>query len=310
MNTSSKQPQSQQLIQPESSNKIANTTSEQYRKRTPNSYFGYPKKYSLGLFDSRFGITKSRFLELIQEAKQLWEKPLGIILFEYAQGAPFKLNLIFDERQKKTIESEKLKQTLEVDNQCYDKYIDEYNRESDDISNIETEYEIKSNSFKSRQERHNSKIEYWNANGGAPEDEYSQLRAESSQLKTEGDLLENERQSLNERISNHNSLAQRINDLTAEYNFNIELFNGKFVESGDFEKGSYDPSSNEINIYEFREEADLRIAIAHELGHALGFSHTSDPRSVMYFKLRNQDIRHLHLTTQDLSLLKNTFNNY
>ena len=159
-------------------------------------------------------------------------------------------------------------------------------------------------------DNHNSQIEYWNANGGAPEDEYSQLNEESSQLNAEGEVLENERQALNERISNQNSLAQRINDLGSEYNFNVELFNGKFVETGDFEKGEYDPTSNEINIYEFKEEADLRLAIVHELGHKLGFSHTSDPHSIMFFKLKKQDIRHLHLTKQDLNLLDSTFRKF
>lgn len=45
------------------------------------------------------------------------------------------------------------------------------------------------------------------------------------------------------------------------------------------------------------------MTLAHELGHALGLKHTTDPKSLMYPYLKEQDIHNFKLTDSDLDLL-------
>ncbi|NUF17294.1 matrixin family metalloprotease, partial [Acinetobacter lactucae] len=68
-----------------------------------------------------------------------------------------------------------------------------------------------------------------------------------------------------------------------------------------FHKGLF--SQNQIQIYGYASLNDLRLTLAHELGHALGLKHTTDPKSLMYPYLREQDIHNFKLTDSDLELL-------
>lgn len=59
-----------------------------------------------------------------------------------------------------------------------------------------------------------------------------------------------------------------------------------------------------IDIYYFEDEDDLRITIAHELGHALGIGHTDDPATLMY-PLKSKTNEHLKIITEvDLGYLR------
>lgn len=59
-----------------------------------------------------------------------------------------------------------------------------------------------------------------------------------------------------------------------------------------------------IDIYFFEDKDDLRITIAHELGHALGIGHTDDPATLMY-PLKSKANEHLEIVTEvDLRYLR------
>src|SRR5436190_875481 len=61
-----------------------------------------PIAYSLGQFDTKFGISKTDFLSAVATAEAIWEKPIGKELFNYTPDGALKINLIYDARQDAT----------------------------------------------------------------------------------------------------------------------------------------------------------------------------------------------------------------
>jgi hypothetical protein len=265
----------------------------------------YPLKYSLGTFDGRFGITTRTFLDLVDQAKVLWETPVGMLLFQYDPSAPFKINLVYDEREERRIDERRMRTQINAAGKSFNDLKREYDSELDEKNELETSYNNRVFIFNKNMSRHKSKVSTWNDKGGAPPDDYAALQHEESDLKKTEESLERERTLLNNLISRVNALGREVNDLVSKYNLQIANYSGRFVGSREFEKGVFD--GKEINIYEFDDESDLKATIVHELGHALGFPHVDDPNAIMYYKLEKQDLQTLHLTQADLDLLQHHF---
>ena len=84
-----------------------------------------PIPYSLGAFDSRFGISKTYFLSALSDAEAVWEKPFNRELFVYAQKNDkaedtLKINLIYDFRQEATSKLASLGITVQDTRASYD----------------------------------------------------------------------------------------------------------------------------------------------------------------------------------------------
>ena len=56
---------------------------------------------------------------------------------------------------------------------------------------------------------------------------------------------------------------------------------------------------DEINIYQFQQKDDLKLTLAHELGHYLGFEHVSDSKAIMHYLIGDQDMKKLTLSPDD-----------
>lgn len=49
----------------------------------------------------------------------------------------------------------------------------------------------------------------------------------------------------------------------------------------EFDKGDYHSRSGELNIYQFDDDRDLLLVLAHEFGHALDMDHVLDDQAIM-----------------------------
>lgn len=263
---------------------------------------GQPLPYSLGQFDARFGISQEDFLKHIAAAEKVWEDADGRELFRYAPDAAFKVNLIFDERQQRTIDARKLEDSLEKAQATQESLKQKQDRVLALYGTEKREYETLLAEFEKRLAEYDADVDKWNKRGGAPEDEYDRLQKEAKSLERMQNDLEAARRSVN-------ALAEQVNRFSKEQvavigKYNDEL--GKYVNrygssSEEFDQGDY--AGTEINVYQFDDMAHLRLVLAHELGHALGIGHTENPRSVMYRLMQEQDAQVLVLTGEDLAAL-------
>ncbi|MEX2191689.1 MAG: matrixin family metalloprotease [Bacteroidota bacterium] len=274
------------------------------RLSVPSSY---PIKYSVGEVDPRFGISRERFLTLVRESEEKWEEPLGVSLFEYDPTSDFLVNLTFDHRQQRTLDARQAKAALDDRETSIQSLMSEYNRVGEEHLRLKRRYETELSAFTQRLDRHNASVANWNRKGGAPPEEFEKLKEEEKRVAEAKLLLDGTLASLNDAVNLQNTLAQRVNALADEFNLDVNLYNGRFVESREFEQGQYDGKG--ITVFQFTEESDLRVALMHEFGHALGFGHVETPEAIMHRRLEKQEMQNPVLTEDDLDLLKSKFTN-
>ena len=81
------------------------------------------------------------------------------------------------------------------------------------------------------------------------------------------------------------------------YNSKLNAYQSRYGEAREFDQGEYNGS--QINIYQFRDLPELRLVLAHELGHALGMNHTENSASIMYYLMQDQDMDAPALSPED-----------
>ena len=263
-----------------------------------------PVAYSIGAFDSDFGISKATFLESLKEAETIWEKPVGRNLFDFEEDGELKINLIYDYRQETTAKIQDKNQEVSAERASYDVLMAQYLEIKNIFSEMEMEYRLKVSAFEKKQNDYNQRVELWNSRGGAPQKTYDSMAQEEKELEAEiGEIRQMERE-LNKMVLDLNNRIDTINALARELNLSVaELENIDRERGEEFTQGEYRTTAdgNEINVYEFSTKQKLVRLLAHEFGHALGILHVEDPGAIMYYLNENTNGA---LTQDDLLALK------
>lgn len=260
-----------------------------------------PIEYSLGTFDTRFGISKVDFLADVAVAEKMWETAIGKDLFRYSSGGSLAINLMYDERQATADKNKQLSaqvsQTQAQANIAKVAFEDLKAR----YEAARDRYKSLSDAFASKLAAYNADVESWNRRGGAPSAEYKRLEAQKAELQALQDQAK-------AAMAEANALADQVNAKVNQYNTLVRSENSvirTINQSADreFEQGEYvsDVDGRRINVYEFDGKNKLVRLLAHEMGHALGLDHNEDPDSIMYYLNQSKVIE---LSEADLASLK------
>ena len=264
---------------------------------------GEPIEYSLGEIDSRFGLSHGEVLERLQEAEAAWEKNAGKNLFEYKETGNLKIRFVFDERQERTIAEDKLNVNLEQLEDKHDEIIDKYGDLSKNYNQKLAAYKSGVKEYEKKLDKYNDAVSDWNKNGGT-EDEFNDLKEEKEELDEMRQKLEKERVEVNNLAGKTNNLAVQEKNLVNTYNSSLLTYKERYGEGKEFDQGLYDGRDKSITIYQFHDASDLRLVLAHEMGHALGIDHLENPSSVMYYLMKDQSLEVLQLTPEDIAAVK------
>ncbi|WP_368678241.1 matrixin family metalloprotease [Acinetobacter lactucae] len=260
-----------------------------------------PLKYRIAFIDPRFQITKEQLVEVSQQAAEIWQKETGKTYFIYDSQAQLSINLIYDDHQMiKDVQQNSLN-TLLQKQEIWRLKNEEIILNKQEVAQLSTDLNKKKASLKAEFEQYQQDVARFNQG----EQQYSSannLKEWQKQLEQKSENLGNEFNSLNFKIQALNLKIKELNreqsDLSAlKTQFKLE----QKTSIEPFHKGLF--SQNQIQIYGYASLNDLRLTLAHELGHALGLKHTTDPKSLMYPYLKEQDIHNFKLTDSDLDLL-------
>ncbi|MDO8496090.1 MAG: matrixin family metalloprotease [bacterium] len=266
-----------------------------------------PVFYSIGTIDSRFGITKEKFLSTTKEAEAIWEDDANQNLFDYKDDARFKINLIFDDRQEQTLEANYSKEEIESYRAQYDSMAADYKSLANSYERDLALYNSNVAIFEKRLADYNDWVSEINSRGGATPKERQKLEEERKELESEKNILDSQRLALNDRASRLNFLGDSVNSLGRKLNITVDIHNQRFGDGREFEQGQT-IGKKEINIYQFDTIGDLRLVLAHELGHAIGLEHVENPKSLMYYLMDQQNPQNPVLSSEDLSALNDRCN--
>lgn len=235
-----------------------------------------PITYSIGSFDTRFGITKTAFIETIKESEMVWEDALDKQLFQYSATGTMKINLLYDYRQEATDSLRGVDVTIKQDRASYEKVRAQYD-------SLRAEYDLKKRQYD------NQVRAYENGDRTSKQD-VDELNADGKEL--------------NKLAAEINAAANLLNDIIKKLNMKVNVFNTIGASTGEeFSEGEYirDKEGERINVYQFDTEAKLRRLLQHELGHALGLNHVDNQKAIMY---RVNLSTNEKLTPDDLAELK------
>jgi hypothetical protein len=260
-----------------------------------------PVRYALGSVDERFGMGGGEIMDLMRQAEEAWDRSVGKNVLEYDPQAALKVNFVFDERQRQTLETRRLESQLEKVETTQAGISDDYDRLAAQYAKKLAEYKADVAAYERDFKKYDKKVAEWNRTGGT-EKEYEKLVSEGKEFVERRDSLEEERRAVNALVDRMNALAKQDKRLVEAYNSELATYRERYGGERQFDQGVY--TGQEINVYQFREAGDLRLVLAHELGHALGLAHTDDPASVMYYLMGEQDVERLTLTQEDTEALR------
>ncbi|MBJ8439131.1 matrixin family metalloprotease [Acinetobacter lactucae] len=260
-----------------------------------------PLKYRIAFIDPRFQITKEQLVEVSQQAAEIWQKETGKTYFIYDSQAQLSINLIYDDHQMLKDEQQNNLDGLLQKQEAWRIKNEEIVLNKQEVAQLSTDLNEKKISLRAEFEQYQQNVIRFNQ-GEQQFYRADNLKERKKQLEQKSEDLRIESNSLNFKIQALNLKIKELNreqsDLSAlKTQFKLE----QKTSIKPFHKGLF--SQNQIQIYGYASLNDLRLTLAHELGHALGLKHTTNPKSLMYPYLKEQDIHNFKLTDSDLDLL-------
>lgn len=269
-----------------------------------------PLTLRIGDIDQRFDVTKGELAELVQEVSNAWSEATNNRAIQLADDGDIAVNLIYDKEQKLTDRERQHKDRIEVEEHSISMIEREYNRLSDEYESGMQHYEVESQRLRQSIDRLNRWVNQTNNEGGFNQQNLSRYEDRKKEIDLKKRELARMEQRLKQKASELNSKVTFLNERIDGKNKLVDEYNQQFAGVREFTQGVYEwtADSKDINIFHFIDWDELKLVLAHEVGHALGIGHVSNPKSVMHKLMGKQARPGIELTSQDIQALQNVCN--
>lgn len=257
-----------------------------------------PIKFRIGAIDPRFGIGREDFRRDVEEAGKLWEGAAGRTLFSYDEKGPLEINLVYDNRQETTQKLIAVRASIVEKLEQIDAIKGRLRPLQARVRDLDQSYSAQAAAYRQVLDDHNRTVSQFNQTGGAPEGEYQRLWSENLGLRKQGEALDAQKQELNRLTADMNELVRTHNALLARANAEAQALSAS--SDAKLEEGRYvrRDGDQKIEIYQYLSETGLKVVLSHELGHALGIKHNTNPSAIMSALIHTEQ---LALTADDIN---------
>lgn len=265
-----------------------------------------PLEIGVGSLDDRFQLDRVTLGNALRDVADLWSSALGTPVVVYSEDAELMVNLVYAEEQQLTDSERQFRDRLQSESMSIEMMERRFNER-------ENEYEKKARSYEKEMEelqvsidRLNQWVNIHNRNGGFNEDELRQYDYRKASIDNRSKALERQQAELMKDAESLNRMISDLNRRIEDKNELVDEYNRTFTGERKFTQGAYEWNQNgkSIQVFQFSSLDELKLVLAHEVGHALGLPHVENPASVMYYLMGNQKVNGLALTGEDIEALK------
>ncbi|MCE6238228.1 matrixin family metalloprotease [Acinetobacter pittii] len=256
--------------------------------------------YKIADIDPRFGLSQDQLIQISQQAADIWKQGTGQDYFTYDPNAKLEIRLVYDNSQSRSEQRQKIAAQFQQEQQRVIDEQQQIKQLKQTLGQTQSELENKKQILNGKLKNLDQLMMELNQGKLAPEYSAKSLAKTQKDLQKQTVALKKEIAAYNQQAKDLNVKVTHFNQINNEFNNSLNQFKQN-AQADVFKKGIY--NGKQIVIYEFKSIDDLRLTIAHELGHALGLKHSDQPNALMYSVRKDGDKKITGITDADRDLL-------